>query len=208
MFFNAWCCPVYCQAKIWTPDQQPEESDGWDKAVRKRGDGGGGGKSNWQMTNAKQEATWSKIMRWFVHRRSQLEDNLSICMDAGSKRGRWWCALPPSHARRLPVFMCPEGLVYSFIFTIKVIHNGTSVSGDTDWTTNPSIHTFHSFPLLLLPLTLHSCSFSFQIFILIIPLVCHLLVMFFIFKLKIDKKARTGVNSSMNYKMHSTLFCL
>lgn len=56
----------------------------------------GGGGSNWQMTNAKQEVTWSKIMRWFIHRKSQLEDNLSMCMDAGSKRGRWWCALPPS----------------------------------------------------------------------------------------------------------------
>lgn len=36
------------------------------------------GKSNWQMTNAKQEATWWKIMMRFKHRKSQLEDN--VCM--------------------------------------------------------------------------------------------------------------------------------
>lgn len=124
------CCPVYWIYGCETNSQR-RAMVGTNQG-RKRCEGGGGGKGNWQMTNAKQEATWSKIMRWFIHRKSQLEDNLSICMDAGSKRGRRWCALPPSHARRLPVFMCPEGFVYSFIFTIKVIHSGTTLSGDTD----------------------------------------------------------------------------
>lgn len=36
------------------------------------------------------------------------------------------------HALRLPVFVCPEGFVYSFVLAIKVRHSRTSVSGDTD----------------------------------------------------------------------------
>lgn len=59
--------------------KQPLESYGWGKSIKRevRGKKKERATDRW-MTNAKQEATWWKIMMRFKRRKSQLEDN--VCM--------------------------------------------------------------------------------------------------------------------------------